>query len=319
MPDAAALLAAANARRRAFVRHAGDDARADISTWEGRVCGEVSGVPQVSVILPTSDGYRHGILPKLLAQVRQQTFQDFEVIVVKGDTRQGRAINLGAALARGEILLTLDDDALLGHTRVFEQLVATLRAHPEIGMAGVSNLVPDAAPWLVRAAMEQIPRRSSPLVHTITDSDLAEHGCLAMRAALFREVGGENELIPRGLDPYLRREFRRAGTRVVVIPDAWMHHLPPASFRVLVRQFWRNGVQSAYCAKRYPQWVIETPETHTNTFAERVPFMGRALRYLGRLLYAVGRGQMVYLVTLVVYAAGYLWGRLTIPRKERAA
>jgi hypothetical protein len=315
MPEGAALLARANAARRAFVKYAGEDARAEITTFEGALRSPAEGLPQVSVIIPTSDGYRHGILPKLLEQVRSQTFQDFEVFLIKGDTRQGRAINLGAALARGDVLLTLDDDALLGHARVFEQLIAALRAHPDIGMAGVSNLVPEQAPWLVRAAMTQIPRRSSPLVNEITDSDLAEHGCLAMRAHLFKQVGGENEWIPRGLDPYLRQAFRRAGARIVVIPEAWIHHLPPAGFRALLRQFWRNGVQSAYCAKQFPQWVIETPERHVGRFEEQVPAPRRALRYAGRLGQALVRGHGVYLATLLVYAAAYVWGWATTRRR----
>jgi len=39
------------------------------------------------------------------------------------DPRQGRAINRGVRAARGDIIITLDDDTQLGHPRVLENLV----------------------------------------------------------------------------------------------------------------------------------------------------------------------------------------------------
>ncbi len=40
--------------------------------------------PLVSVIIPSLDGYRNGNVPKLLANLRNQPMQDFEVIIVDG-------------------------------------------------------------------------------------------------------------------------------------------------------------------------------------------------------------------------------------------
>src|SRR5438046_6439461 len=68
---------------------------------------------KLSVVVPTSDAYRGGYFPKLLAQISRQGFSDFELIVVRGDPRQGRAINVGAELARGRYLMTVDDDTAL--------------------------------------------------------------------------------------------------------------------------------------------------------------------------------------------------------------
>lgn len=217
------------AARETFVKHLNaEGSPAEVQVIEGREVGATG--PEVSVLIPTSDAWRGGYFPQLLEQLNAQTFQDFEVLVLKGDRRQGRAINTGAAQARGDILVTLDDDTRMGHPEVLANLVAAIRADPEIGMAGVANTVPEDAPWLVRRVMKEIPRRSSEVVREIVESDMAEHPCCAIPKRVFYEIGGENEIVPRGLDPYLRREIRRAGYRVVVIPDTYIHHLPRPAF-----------------------------------------------------------------------------------------
>ena len=266
--------------------------------------------PEVSVLIPTSDGAREGYLPGLLEQLQHQDLQAFEVLVVVGDNRQGRALNTAADLARGEILITLDDDSRLSDPSTFSRLVKALKADPSIGMAGGSNQAPPDARGLVRRVMEELPRRSSPAVDRVTDSDMAEHPCLAMPKAAFCAVGGENELIPRGLDPYLRTAFREAGYRVVVVPEVVYHHLPPTTLAGLVRQFFRNGAQSRYCSQLYPEWVYDTLEEHGEGPAPRVPVGGRALRLATGVLKAARQGHWVYVACRLSYAAGWLWQSL---------
>ena len=77
----------------------------------------------LSVVIPTSDAHRGGYFRDLLVQIGRQDFRDFEVIAVRGDPRQGRAINVGAELARGKYLLTLDDDTALPDPATFSKLV----------------------------------------------------------------------------------------------------------------------------------------------------------------------------------------------------
>ena len=255
------------------------------------------------------DGSRGGCLAQLLKQLEGQNRSDFETFVVKGDPRQGRAINLAAALARGDYLLTLDDDTSLPDPDTFSRLVRVMEAHPDIGLAGGNNLIPQNASTFVKRTMKEIPRRSWIMVNGITDSDLAEHPCLIMRTAEFKAVGGENELIPRGLDPYLRREFRKAGKRVVVVPGVVYHHLPPYTLRLLVKQFYRNGRDAAFVNYHYPQWVIETPATH-GEFIEHVASANRVARFGLRLLRALARGQLILFASEFCYALGYLSHRL---------
>jgi len=304
MRDFSALFAAAvwqpAQSPRSWVQHRNDE-RVEGLCWRV-MAGDA---PLLSVIVPTADADRGGYFAQLMRQLRQQSVQDFELIVIKGDRRQGRGINIAADMAKGHYLLTLDDDSSLPDSEAFARLLAVMDDHSDIGMAGGNNTVPEDATPFVQRAMREIPRRSWQPVTEITDSDLAEHPCLMMRAALFRQVGGENECIPRGLDPYLRKVFRDAGSRVVIVPGVIYHHMPPETFGKLTRQFFRNGFQAAYANIHYPQWVIETPSEH-GVFVEQVPFWRRVLRYPRRLSGALLRGQWLWFCCQICYIAGFI-------------
>ena len=262
-------------------------------------------VPLLSVIIPTADADRGGYFVKLMASLTAQDMQDFELIVLKGDKRQGRGINICAAMAKGEYLLTVDDDSSLPDAQTFSKMLRAMKNHADIGMAGGNNTVPDWATAFVKRVMIQVPRRSWQPVAEIIDSDLAEHPCLMMRAELFRRVGGENEVIPRGLDPYLRQVFREADTRVVVLPDIIYHHLPPETWGGLLGQMYRNGYQAAYANIHSPEWVIETPAEHGD-FTLRVPLWQRVLRYPWRMLKSLLKGHWLWVICQSCYAWGFL-------------
>ncbi|MEA3428045.1 MAG: hypothetical protein U9Q84_02250, partial [Thermodesulfobacteriota bacterium] len=175
-----------------------------------------------------------------------------------------------------------------------------------IGIAGGNNVIPEDASSFVRRVMEQVPRYSWKPVQKITDSDLAQHGCMIIRAEDFKMVGGENELIPRGLDPYLREEFRKMGKRIVLVPEVIYYHLPPDSIRKLVFRLYRNGRQAAFANLNYPQWVIETPSKH-GSFKAHKPFLLRLLRFPIHLLKAMITGKPIWFLCEVVYAIGFAY------------
>jgi len=288
---------------RSFVRHPNTQNSPGLIWHEKH---KSSDAPVISIIIPTFDAFRNGYFPLLLDQIDSQALIGFEVIVVRGDPRQGRAINIGAALAKGKYLLTLDDDTSLPDPETFSKLMAIMEKHPVIGMAGGNNVIPEDASLFVRSVMKQIPRRSWKPVQEITDSDLAEHPCLIMRTEEFKKVGGENELIPRGLDPYLREEFRKLGKRVVVVPGVIYHHLPPNNLNKLLRQFYRNGRQAAYTNRNFPQWVIETPSKH-GSFKTHKPFLLRNLRFPLQLLRALITIKPIWFLCEVAYALGFAY------------
>jgi glycosyltransferase involved in cell wall biosynthesis len=263
----------------------------------------------LSIIIPTLDAHRDGYFQKLLTQIDHQDFTEYQILVVKGDPRQGRAINIAAALSKGKYLLTLDDDTSLPDKTTFSKLVTIMEEHPNIGIAGGNNIIPANINKLARLVMQQVPRRSWIPVKKITVSDLAEHPCMIMRTDEFKKVGGENELIPRGLDPYLREEFRKIDKLVVVVPEVIYHHLPPDSLSKLFRQFFRNGFQAFQTNRLYPQWVIETPNNH-GPFKTHKNKLIRRFRFFKIMLESIVTMKPVWFFCELAYASGYVWSML---------
>jgi glycosyltransferase involved in cell wall biosynthesis len=279
---------------------------------------EPTKVPRLSILIPTWDGYRNGAVPRLLESIDQQGFTSREIIVIKGVSPQGKAINQGAAQARGEILVILDDDSMLADTDVLSRLVAALDSDATIGMAGASIvLFPDSNPFQKKAAL-QFPRFHTPVVDEITDSDLACHGCCAIPKSLFDAIGGEREDLLRGLDPDLRVRIREAGYRVVLAPGARIYHPMPENWRGLLRIFFRNGFGSAYAYKFQPDSVYETHEALNDaTFQPRTSLAYRVGRFPLRLARAAATFQFMRLGAYCSYALGYGWGALTAKELPR--
>lgn len=254
-----------------------------------------------------------------MESIRQQTYTDYEIVIVKGVSPQGKAINQGVAQARGSVILILDDDSRVADETVFASLIDTLDSDPRIGMAGASIVVPPEANAFQLRAARQFPRFNTPVVDAITDSDLACHGCCVFRREVFEEVGGEREDIIRGLDPDLRVRLRRAGYRVVLAPNARIYHPLPGSLRKLVKVFFRNGVGSAYAKKFRPDSVYETSETlEEEGFKPRTSLLFRVVRYPFRLGRALATGEWLRFAAYTSYAFGYVWGILTAKESDMA-
>ncbi|MFN0057060.1 MAG: hypothetical protein ACKVX7_01260 [Planctomycetota bacterium] len=281
--------------------------------------GDAARPPLMSVIVPTLDGERRGLLAQLIRALGDQSLPSFELLLVIGDRRQGRAINRAVQVARAPQIATMDDDTVIGTPWLLEILHGVLERHAEVGMVGASTVVPPGASWLQRVASRQIPRRLFPVVETLTDSDMVQHPCLAMRRCDFLRIGGEDEELIRGLDPLLRHKVRQAGQRVVIAPHCYVCHPLPDSFVALLRMYFRNGRGSAFAQRRYPERIFNlTDGFGGNDFPARVSFTTRVLRFPLRLARAFVRGQWIRLATDLAYAAGHFveW---TSRRRESSA
>ena len=125
---------------------------------------EPAALPLASIIIPNWNGIRH--LPGCLDALRVQTYSHTEVILVdNGSTDGSQAFvaehypevhllplehnlgltggnNIGFEAARGEILISLNNDTE-AHPRFIEALVNALLEHPEAGMAAAKMLLFD--------------------------------------------------------------------------------------------------------------------------------------------------------------------------------
>lgn len=152
-------------------------------------------MPTVSVLLPVHNGAAY--LQAALDSVRRQTFRDFELIVVDdGSTDESpaivrslddprirliqssaqlricKALNLGIAHARGNLLARMDADDVC-HPRRLERQVEFLRRHEAVGFCGtwVRRFGEGQAPQIYRrpvgaARVRAFAAFDNPLVHS---------------------------------------------------------------------------------------------------------------------------------------------------------
>lgn len=267
--------------------------------------------PLVSVIIPSLDGYRGGNVPKLLDDLRQQTFQDFELLIVKGVSPCARAHNEGVKQAQGDIIVFFDDDITLGHNKVIENLVQPLLTDKTIGITGASQLIPPDANRFQRLCTNQFSRFQFPVVRQMIESDMATHAAMAIRRNVFRKVGGENENLIYGDDPDLRARVRKTGYKIVVVPDTWVYHPPPRNLSVYLRFAFQRGKGSAQDFCRYPNLIYETPPGLLTTFIPQRRFTYRVTRAFCQGLWSLVNLKFIFLFVRLSYGLGYAHGLLT--------
>ncbi len=218
-----------------------------------------TGRPRVSVVIPSWSGE----VSRLLASLRAQTYNDYEVIVVRGVSPAGRARNQGVARARGELIVFIDDDAYFGNERVLEKLVTSIDADPLVGIVGTSKLIPPDATWMQRRIAAEVPRWIYPCLSEDTQSNppLDRYGftgitttCCILRRSVFENAGGFDEQLTTGPeDTEFFYRVRREGYRFLIPAHCWVYHEPPKSIGALLRKSVRYGLGHAQEARKNPE------------------------------------------------------------------
>lgn len=144
------------------------------------------GVPLVSVVIPSFNALR--FLPQTIASVMEQTFQDFELLLIDdgssdgtadwvaqfNQSTEGRKIqffqqqrggvsaarNLGIQKAKGEYIAFLDADDLWVPAKLAQQ-VAYLNQHPRVGLVHGAIALMDEAGNLTGRILSSRPEASS--------------------------------------------------------------------------------------------------------------------------------------------------------------
>jgi GT2 family glycosyltransferase len=181
---------------------------------------------------------------------------------IVNDSNRGfaTACNEGASRASGEILVLLNDDTAVGHGWL-ERLVAHLD-RAQVGMVGPTTnrtgneaqIDADYRTWAehIRFAEERARRHAGDAFEIPTLTMF----CVAMRRALYEEVGPLDERFETGLledDDYSRR-VRNAGHRLLCADDAFVHHFGETSFGKLVASGEYARVLEANRARFETKW-----------------------------------------------------------------
>lgn len=242
--------------------------------------------PRFSVVVPTHR--RRGRIVVLLEGLSGQTFTDFEaVVVVDGADEEtatalralptpfpltvverphegaAAARNAGAAAARGEILLFLDDDmrpdpALLGeHERSHRDGADLVLGHIPLSSDSPATPVVAAVGRWAERRRERLEAAAGP----IPVPELLT-GQLSVRRDAFVRLGGFDTSFTRGgLVPGADRDFgyraRRAGLRIVFNPAAISHQHYDVDAREYTRRAFESARGDQILAARYPEIAHE--------------------------------------------------------------
>jgi GT2 family glycosyltransferase len=174
--------------------------------------------------------------------------------VIANETNRGfaPANNQAAELARGDVLILLNNDTVLTPGWL-DRLVAVLDGDRSIGMVGpaTNSCGTEAEVGTQYADLDAMQRFAA----TYT----AEHAgeridlpmltlfCTAIRTDLYRQLGGLDEQYAVGMfeDDDLAMAIRQSGSRVVLARDIFVHHYGGAAFSQLpqsryLRIWWEN-------------------------------------------------------------------------------
>jgi len=188
----------------------------------------------------------------------------------------------------------------------------------KLGAAGPSQQIPEAANRFQKKCTEQLERVSVPVVDEPMETDMVTHACLATPLGLYREIGGENENLPRGTDPDLRRRLRESGYTIVLVPGTSVGHPPPSDFRDLLGTAYRNGKGSAEVSRYFPGYSLPTsPDHHEKAPHAARSQVGRGVRFVFRLVGAVCRGRVLRLAYETAYAVGWVSGKTLDSRRNK--
>jgi glycosyltransferase involved in cell wall biosynthesis len=199
--------------------------------------------PAVSVVMGAYNGEKY--LRQAVQSVLDQTFRDFEFIIVNDGSTDGTAGILqeltdqririirnernegltgclikGCNVARGKYIARMDADDI-SHPERLEKEIAFLDAHPEYGAVGCCYHVIDTDGVVVRSV--KYPLHHEELARSLRISNVLVHGAVLFRADVYRQTGGYREFFQytQDYDLWLRMSER---AKLGNLPDFLYQH-----------------------------------------------------------------------------------------------
>lgn len=236
-----------------------------------RVRYKIEGQPLVSIVLPTAGrrarirGRETSYLAMCIDSIRERsTYKNYEIVAIDNNDlaedlvqflhdRKVRRIaytepfnlaskmNLGAAKARGDYLLFLNDDIEVIAPDWIESMLEYAQ-QPEIGAVGAKLFFPDGR--LQHVGVTILDRNPGHPFYGTAGENLGYFcgnvvarnycsvtgACLMTRAEVFQESGGFSEALPLNYnDVDLCLRIREMGLRIVYVPYARLYHHESAS------------------------------------------------------------------------------------------
>jgi glycosyltransferase involved in cell wall biosynthesis len=225
----------------------------------------MSQIPRVSVVMPVYNAARH--LPQAIESILDQTFREFEFIIVDDHStdetadilsrygqldsrirvirnaqnmRVAHSLNRGCETARSELIARMDGDDISLPER-FERQVAFLDAHPQVGVLGTQTVFIEKDGQFSRQAEWQKPTLHNDLVWCLLHSTPLCHPSVMMRTQCLREVGGYDPSYPNE-DMKLWAEMAFI-TRLANLDDVLLYYRMPSIKHSQRFRYWTPHIQ----------------------------------------------------------------------------
>lgn len=230
-----------------------------------------------SIIVPVFN--RPDEVDELLSSLLNQTFTDFEVLIVEDGSQKpcdevcnkyadrldlhyfmkpnsgpGQSRNYGAERAKGEYLLILDSDVVLpkGYLNAIEE---ELKREPADAFGG-----PDAAHESFTDTQKAISYSMTSFFTTggirggkkKLDKFYPRSFNMGIRRDVYMELEGFSKM-RFGEDIDFSIRIFKAGKRCRLFPEAWVWHKRRTDFRKFYRQVYNSGIARINLYKKYPE------------------------------------------------------------------
>jgi GT2 family glycosyltransferase len=220
--------------------------------------GEVDGAPRTYVVEAVRSALartRHPSLeivvvydpptpPETLVELREVAGDRLVLLEYDKPFNFSEKCNLGVLASHGEVVVLLNDDTEVVSDRWLETLVAPLD-EPDVGLTGAKLLYEDgtiqhaghlyasgARPAHPLHGYRYWPDVTGPFGDLVIDRECSgvTAACVALRRAVYEEIGGLSELVPVNFnDVDLSLKVRHSGRRVLWMADTVLRHFESKS------------------------------------------------------------------------------------------
>jgi succinoglycan biosynthesis protein ExoA len=260
---------------------AGISARSATSASSGATGGPAyHGPVDASVIVPVLNEARH--LREVAASMRAQTFQgELEFLFIDGGSTDGsreiiselanrdhrvrlldnperttpRALNVGLQAATGEFVARMDAHARYGPNYIADG-VARLKRGDVVSVSGPQLAVGYDA-WSRRVALalgSRLGTGGARFRHDADEEFEVDSGFTGIwrRSVLLANGGWDDDWVGDE-DFEMAARLRKAGGRIVCIPEMAAHYAPRNNLASLARQYWAYGRARVRTSRRHPE------------------------------------------------------------------
>lgn len=263
--------------------------------------------PHISVIIPTYQ--RTDMLQACLLALNEQTlpFEQFEVFAIddqspdqiqkktqildlplaydfefiassKGGPAKSR--NIGAARARGELLVFLDDDTLPSVTWL-EELSKAMQTQDVQGVGGTTLNIKSET-WSEKL-LHHVHHLHSPKDPVTNEVIFLVTVNAAIRKEAFEKVGGFDEgfKLPSGEDIDLGFRMREEGMKLGLAPKAVIYHHQRETLSSMFRNWYHYGQGAIRCQWKHQKRLAELDSYGDTTLVNQKKLMKHVEDYLG--------------------------------------